>query len=104
MTQYVRLRALAPQLVERVERAVDAVDFAALGVLDADVRRLVGTLLTTPAAEPAVVLAELDDLYRTLIVRCEERRDALKRSIGAKQRAHVGAAAYRSSGVVSLNA
>jgi hypothetical protein len=104
MMQYARVRALAPQLIERVERAVEADDLTALGELDAEVRRLVATLLATPVAEPAAVLSELAELYRTLLVRCEARRDELKRTIGAQQRARVGAAAYRSSGVVSLNA
>jgi hypothetical protein len=102
MTQYPQLSELAPHLIERVDRAIETNDIVALGSLDAEMRRFVATVLATPAA--AAVLTELLQLYRMLLVRCEERRDALKQSIGAQQRAHAGAAAYRSSGVVSRNA
>lgn len=104
MTEYSRVRAIAPQFVERVERAVDTHDVDALGMLDGEVRGLVATLLATQAHDPAAVLTELSELYRRLLVRCEARRDTLKQTIGAQQRAHVGIAAYRSSGAVSRNA
>jgi len=104
MTGYPNVRALAPQLVERVERAVVSRDVAALGVLDGEVRALVASLLADMAAAPATVLVELADLYRTQLARCAADRDALKRSIGAQQRARAGVIAYRSSGVVSRNA
>src|SRR5262249_54343997 len=104
MTHYANVRARVPQLIERIERAVEHNDMGALDDLDVEVRRLVATLLATPTADTAEVLADLADFYRSQLVRCEARRDALKNSIGAQHRARVGAAAYRSSGAVSLNA
>jgi len=104
MTAYPNVRAHAPHLVERVERAVVDRDVAALEMLDGAVRALVAALLARSDAAPAAVLSELADLYRIQLARCEADRDGLKRSIGAQQRAHAGVAAYRSSGVVSRNA
>ena len=104
MTPYPNLHTLAPRLVERVERAVDGADLAALSAIDAEVRAFVASLVSGKAAEPAAPLAELSELYRSLIARCEQRRDALKQTIGAQHRAHAAATAYRSSRSVSLNA
>ena len=104
MTAYPNVRAVAPQLVDRLVRAVESRDVAALGALDGEVRRVVAALLAGSIPEPAAVLGELADLYRMQLTRCEADRDRLKRSIGAQQRARAGVSAYRSSGVVSRNA
>jgi hypothetical protein len=104
MMAYPHIRAFSPQLVERVERAVAAHDLAALGGLDGEVRAFVAALLGRADDASARVLGELAELYRAQLARCETERDALKRSIGAQQRAHAGVTAYRSSGAVSRNA
>jgi len=110
MMQYPNLRTLAPDLIARIERAADGDDPAMLSAIDVEVRAFVATLVRRAVlvngtvAEPTVPLAELSELYRSLIARCELRRDALKKSIGAQRRAHAAVTAYRSSGSVSLNA
>jgi len=104
MTAYANVRNRAPLLVERVERAVESRDVAAIGVLDGEVRALVAALLAGSGSEAVSVLGELAELYRAQLARCEADRDGLKRSIGAQQHARVGVTAYRSSGVVSRNA
>jgi hypothetical protein len=103
MVAYPNLAAAAPQLVSRVTGAVDALDADALCTIDAEVRRLVASLIAAPGARTVGVLTELADLYGTLRARSEDQRADLQRLLGEHRRAQAGLLAYRSSGATSLN-
>ena len=100
---YPNVAAVAPRLVLRLTEAVDALDADGLNALDADVRRLVAELVAAASADTPNVLAELEQLYRTLRLDSEARRDQLQRLMSEHRRAQAGLLAYRSSGATSLN-
>ena len=104
MAVYPGVALMAPQLVERVMRAVDSYDPDALGAADADVRRLVTSLVAVPGPNAAGVLMELADLYSELRAHCEAQRLHLQRLLGDHHRTQAGLSAYRSSGATSLKA
>ncbi len=104
MAAYPGVALVAPQLVDRVVRAVGAYDSVALDVAGVDVRRLVVSLVAIPGANAAGVLMELADLYGELRAQCETQRAHLQRLLGEHQRTQAGLSAYRSSGATSLKA
>lgn len=104
MAVYPGVALVAPQLVDRVVRAVDSYDTDALGAVDADVRRLVASLVAIPGPNATGVLMELADLYGELRTQCETQRTHLQRLLGEHHRTQAGLSAYRSSGATSRNA
>jgi len=90
-------------LESRLRRAVDDIDLDALGVLDAEVRRLVTSWVAAPNGGTSVALAELAGLYRELRVCCEAARDVLQQLLGDHHRTRAGLSAYRSSGATAAN-
>jgi hypothetical protein len=104
MPAYPGVSLVAPALIERVVRAVNALDADALGAVDADVRHLVAALVAIPGGNATSVLTELADLYRELRAQCETQRAQLQRLLGEHHRTQAGLSAYRSSGATSLKA
>jgi len=104
MASYPGVALVAPQLVDRVVRAVDSYDTDALAAADADVRRLVVSLVAIPGENAAGVLMELAELYGELRAKCETQRTHLERLLGDHHRTQAGLSAYRSSGATSLKA